>query len=255
MKSIGMNLSIKFRCARRNFTLVELLTAMAVLSILMLMLFQFFSSAQRAWSAMETNTRIYENARIVLEVITRDLQSAVASNEDGRKIPFYVGPDGAGGVGNQIGFISRVEGNNDVQADLCEIVYSWTNVVGSPNYQYQFRRSRVCDRNSGGAVNNAWDFYNKTDASWVTTGLTPQQVIPGVLALSFTCVYSLPNPYTSTNPTTNYIIDANRAIPVLPKAVLVNLTLCDEKLLNAPAQLRDRSKRTFTKMIYLNSSN
>ena len=92
------------RTARR-FTLVELLAAMAVLIVLMAMLFTFFSSAQRAWSLTETNSRIYESAQILFDVMGRDLQAAVFSDEEGRRIPFYFG-DESPGTGQQLAFVA-----------------------------------------------------------------------------------------------------------------------------------------------------
>jgi len=76
---------------RNGFTLVEMVVAMAVLVILMLLLFRFLAGAQQAWSLSKANTRVYENARVALELIRRELLTAVASNESGRQIPFQAG--------------------------------------------------------------------------------------------------------------------------------------------------------------------
>lgn len=231
----------KSAARRRHFTLIELLAAMAVLVLLMMMLFRFVGSAQSAWSASETNTRIYENARIAFEVITRDLQSAVASSRDGQKIPFYVWPV-AGGTnwGERLSFISRVEPNPAAKSDICEIMYAWKTDFVGPNANYWLWRARVCDDASD------WNFFNKTGnetdaAPWYgTQQVTPRRVIPGVTNLSLVCLDSagvvMSGPYNK-----------------LPASVLVSLTLVDEKLVDAPDPVKNKTKRTFTKTIFLGS--
>jgi hypothetical protein len=218
-----------------SFTLIELLAAMAVLVVVMGVLFQFFGSAERAWSRAETNTRIYESARIALGLITRDLQSAVASSRAGAEIPFYVWPGAGGGSGERLSFIARVETNTEAKADLCEIVYAWKDSGANAK---ELRRARDCDRTSSG-VNTDWDFYGKTDAAWASTHAPLQTVIPGVTAFSLICIDRSGAVMSGTSNT-------------LPAAVLVSLTLIDEKLLAAPPVVQDRSKRTFTKTIFLN---
>ena len=70
----------KARRPERFFTLIEMLAAMAVLSILMLMLFMFFGSAQKAWSHTEATAEVFENARVIFDIVQRDLQGSVAGS-------------------------------------------------------------------------------------------------------------------------------------------------------------------------------
>lgn len=58
-----------------KFTLVELIVALAVFSILLLLMLQFFSGAQRIWNGMEKRNEIYANARIAMDLMTSQLQS------------------------------------------------------------------------------------------------------------------------------------------------------------------------------------
>jgi len=229
---------------RRHFTLIELLAAMSVLVVLMFVLFRFFGSAEKAWSASEGNTRIYENARIAFEVITRDLQSAIASSRDGQKVPFYVwtAADGTtnGANGERLSFVSRVEPNTTAKSDICEVAYAWkTDFTGaSLPYNYWLRRVR-----DGDDDNTNWDFFNKTGSEtpkWYDTHGAFQKVIPGVTNLSFTCLDSAGAAMVGP-------VNSNK----LPASVLVSLTLVDEKLVNAPDVVKDKTKRTFTKTIFL----
>ena len=77
---------------RRNFfTLLELMVGMAVLSILMLMLFQFLISSQRTLNWSDSMWRIYENSRVVFDLLERDLQASVVSAKAGQDNSFLHG--------------------------------------------------------------------------------------------------------------------------------------------------------------------
>lgn len=60
---------------KRCFTLLELMVSMGVFAILMLALMQFFSSAQNIWTASNTKTELYENAKIAMNLIATDLMN------------------------------------------------------------------------------------------------------------------------------------------------------------------------------------
>lgn len=234
------------------FTLVEILAAMAVLVVLMGVLFTFLSAAQTAWSLAETNSRIYENAQVALDVITRDLQSAIASNLTGREIPFYRNPDldSADWADDwdkrrAMAFVAAVEPNTEAKSLLCEIRYElYTGPLAAHREQrYWLRRARTCDRTTSDPPtdNPSWDFYGKTPADvtapqWYITGNNTEKVIPGVEAFS---VQVFP------------AIGGTGTINRLPQAVHVTLKLFDPKLVDAPVLVRNRTRRTFTKTIFL----
>ena len=68
------------------FTIVEVTVAMLVLAILLTIIMQFFDSAQKSWSLSSGKSTIYENARIALGLINRQIQGIYY--EDG-VVPFY----------------------------------------------------------------------------------------------------------------------------------------------------------------------
>lgn len=70
-----------FRAGRRRsgFTLVEILLALAVLSVLLLLLLSSFSGAVRVREALSDRTREYRRVRLLLDRIGTDLEGAVAS--------------------------------------------------------------------------------------------------------------------------------------------------------------------------------
>lgn len=240
---------------KTRFTLIEILAAMAVLIVLMAMVFTFFASAQKAWSITDTNTRIYENARVAFDLISRDLQCAATSEEPAREIPFYqaFGTDFDPTNWNRrlgLYFVTVAEPASAAKTKLCEIGYQlYTgNDASHSGDRFWFRRSRTCD--SDGAT---WNFYGIPAAAggiipgtgWTDISATgAQKVIPGVESIRFDLF-----------PTATW--NASKTLNELPKAVRVTITLFDPKLMTVPDAVRnaqiDKSKRTFSKLIFLSN--
>lgn len=59
----------------KRFTLVELLVAMAVFSILLVLMMQFFSGSQKMWVGMEQKNNLYADARVAMDLMSTLLQS------------------------------------------------------------------------------------------------------------------------------------------------------------------------------------
>jgi len=78
---------------RKNtqFTLLELILAMGILMVIMVIMLSFFSAAQKAWMTTSANSEIYENARVAMDLMTRDLQAALYNDENSGKgiYPFW----------------------------------------------------------------------------------------------------------------------------------------------------------------------
>lgn len=233
----------------QHFTLIELLAAMAVLLLLMVMLFTFFASAQRAWSATETNTRIFENARLAFEIVGRDLQSAVCSQTTLQEIPFLIGQHDANGNTDKIAFVSSrtppgTGATGNCAPDLAEVNYE----LGTAANAMRLRRGLTYYGSPPSP--SGWDFYRKTAATdatglWASTNLAANYhtIIAGVESLSFRC-------YDATGT----LLGNNTAVTMLnqlPQVITVTITLVDEQKASAPTIVRDRTKRTFTKVIYV----
>lgn len=73
---------------RKSFTLVELLVAVALLSLIVMLLLQLFGGAQRIWIASEKTNNVYANGRVAMELMA-DLLSTVqfshGENADGNR--------------------------------------------------------------------------------------------------------------------------------------------------------------------------
>jgi type II secretory pathway pseudopilin PulG len=60
-----------------SFTLVEMMVATSVLSLMMIILLQIFNEATRAWAASERKIDAYREARAALYFVSRDLHSSL----------------------------------------------------------------------------------------------------------------------------------------------------------------------------------
>lgn len=80
MKKIRKRLSYRF-------TLVELLVAMAVFSILLLFMMQFFTGSQKIWVSMEEKNNLYADARVSMDLISTLLQGTYFAQG---QVPFLI---------------------------------------------------------------------------------------------------------------------------------------------------------------------
>ncbi|MBI5116842.1 type II secretion system protein [Candidatus Poribacteria bacterium] len=85
---------------QKGFTLVELLVALAIASILMLGLIAAFQTTQRTAAVGEAREQIYQNARVALDLMAREIKGAYIDNRNRDLV--FVSADGLGGRGNSI---------------------------------------------------------------------------------------------------------------------------------------------------------
>lgn len=180
------------------FTLIELLSAMAILIIMMGVLFQFLVSAQRAWNATNQSTEVYESSRVFLSVLGRDLDSAFTATNDqniGNNIQFR-------GANTSLGFFTY---NTSSYADGAKVV------------KYEYVPDVVNAEND-----NLIKYHNDTSSSFslyaapdTLNNASPPIIAENVLSLEFTYLddtYASSNTWNSTS---------------LPAAVVVRFSILD----------------------------
>ena len=232
---------------RRHFTLIELMAAMVVLVIMMGFLFKFIVSSQNLWTASERNSRIYENAQIFFELLARDLTSAVASNQPGQEVAFWVGPNsGDDGDKDFLAFATMSPSGPHGKTKIWEVHYKWGKPTATG--EYLIRRSVVADIDSADAPDADWDFYGKVAADapvWVATDnlAEAQEVIDGVEKIEIAC-------YPANSSTAHPISAGYLAVP---GQVKITLTLVDQKAVDKGLTGPDLDfcRRQFTKVILL----
>ena len=87
--------SESLRAGRRNggFTVIELLVATSILTLIVLVLFSIFDRTQRAMRSNNAQVDVSEGARAALEMISRDLEQMTATQIPG-DVNFYTGLEG-----------------------------------------------------------------------------------------------------------------------------------------------------------------
>ena len=63
------------RSVRRVFTLMEVLVAMAVFTVMMTILLNFFVGTQKLWSGTDSKNELYADARVAMDLFASTLQS------------------------------------------------------------------------------------------------------------------------------------------------------------------------------------
>ena len=214
------------RKSSRFFTLIELSIAMVIFVILLVIITRFYNSAHKATSSMSEQTIIFENAKIALNLMTRDIQCIYYVNESNEKTPFWHWrpPDPAnppsswGQYRNEfLAFVSAtsVPPNDDCTSKLCEIKYQKYYATNhNDTNDGWLKRSVTGNKLSGGDDNLKWNHYNNPILGYTTTTVQVQdlvdltiyydvpvaaftansaacdnyqKVIPYVVDLSFTC--------------------------------------------------------------------
>ncbi len=212
------------------FTLIELIAAMGVFSILMLIMLTFFDGAQKAWTNCINRSQIYENARVAFDLITRDLQCAYYEYE---KIPFwhkgFTTYSGSDSIYDQqlLAFtsVTSILPNDNCKSKICEVkyqLYNYDGTNGDAKKEGWLMRSVTGDAPySGTTPNSRWNYYisttpwaggivGKTGSIYSADGTSSgdgtndfQKVIPYVTYLDFKCYDRIGNEITAnnTNPT------------------------------------------------------
>ncbi len=111
----------------RGFTLIEMLVAIAIFALLMISVYQTFDQGLRAYRIVEESRELNETARLVLERIQDDLESAAIFTDDPNMV--MIGEDGTGAAGRPTDRLVFATLNhlaldpNAPESDLAEVEY------------------------------------------------------------------------------------------------------------------------------------
>ena len=75
-------MSISKKHIIRHYTIVEVMVAMGIFLIMMTIMMQFFTSAQKVWNLASKKNMLYADARVAMNLMTRELQSMLFSNTE-----------------------------------------------------------------------------------------------------------------------------------------------------------------------------
>ena len=241
------------RLRRRLFSLVEIIVALAVFAVLMLMLLETMSALQKTWSLTRSTARIYENSRLVFELLERDLRSSITSTIADKNIGFYIGDPEVTDASDCLvmTFVSAGEPSDAASSRLREISYRFhTDVANqtSSNPAFVFQRQVTSDN-----LEKNWDFTGRpdnwhlntiVDAASASEEAEPaafQPVVEGVASLDVVC-------YDADNT----VIPADTDTLSVPHRIEITIQLFDEKIADdMPESVRFQKQRAFTKVFFL----
>jgi len=211
----------------RGFTLVEMMASMGLLVFLMLILFRFFGNMQAAWTTSMSSVELYEDARIAMDVIIRDLDTAMITYNDipGQHIRLHqAGP-------STLWFVTSGVTTDTAESSIIEVGYRL--------HAHRLQRAFVDDSCE------SWSIYGERDDADDQFGY--QTVVRGVVGLQFICYDKNMQQY----------MPSQDATP--PAMISVVLTLLDPRTFrlwermstSRQVELQQKSARTFRKTISL----
>jgi hypothetical protein len=202
---------------RNPFTVVELAVAMGILVIMMGLLVQFVNHAQTAWNQSRKNVRMYEGARLFYDIINRDLQGMITSDEIGAVINYTV--DSSELPGNWIIAFVTSSGIGVKDTDTETIRHMATSSSGS------------------------WDFYNNPAGTWAATVAGASAVIiDGVRDITLT----VQAPDGSST-----ISSASEDTVNTPSRIDISLQFFDPKMSALPVLKQNKSLREISTSIFI----
>ena len=98
-----------------GFTLLELMTALTITSLLVVMLFAAFDQASKAWTTAENRVETFQTGRAILDLMTRDLAQTCPNAPTN----FIAGVFG----GLTTNSFTTAVGANGATSDLCDVSY------------------------------------------------------------------------------------------------------------------------------------
>ncbi|MCF8111450.1 MAG: prepilin-type N-terminal cleavage/methylation domain-containing protein [Desulfobacteraceae bacterium] len=179
MKPTHLHPAIYFRLKNSGFTLIELLVAVAISSIVLLAIGQFFISTNRTNTVQEKIAATQQDIRATMEMMTRDIRMA--------------GLDPSGNAGNA-GFISASNGTNQ---NSIAFAYDYYDGAGNPESDEDCNDIREYVCYSYDAVNERimYNWSSDGGANWSSRALTGNGTID-----SLTFQYTLSSGSPTGNP-------------------------------------------------------
>ncbi len=118
---------------RSAFTLIELIVAISLASILILVTAMIFKQASSAFSQSDARSEVYQNVRATFDIIKRDISGATLNTNR----------EWFNGDLNSIEFLSSTSNNNDQPIALIKYFLSGTTLYKSENTDTTFLNANI----------------------------------------------------------------------------------------------------------------
>ncbi len=249
---------MKIRCRDRKkhaFTLVELIVAMAVFAVLMLALMQTFSATQNVTTRTSAKTNTYAGARLFLDNLTTELQTAyylphtegVSFFVSKNSTASWVGGDYLWFVASKPYSLSALEKDSrlvELKYVLESVPSTDTNPKAGP---FRFKISVDKEFSAAGTRNSSCDFRTATNA-YTTTSATSDIVLENVVEFKMSRAMQQ-----------NNTLKWNTDVPqtTLPHLIFMELKVIDPEDFDAYNRTTDSDRktgyiRTFTRIVAIN---
>lgn len=244
---------------QKGFSLIEILVAFGIMAILTIVLASVFNSASKAFSITDKKTELYQNARIVLDQISREVRTAMVYNV-GTKYGFHIRAgdtyfpplDGLAGT-RSLYFLGPWSVNTDQVSQTVEFGYyidhGPDNTIDRDNI---LMRCAEPDRVSG-AANPRYNYM--TDSDWMKDNQF-EPLAYGVSDLQITWYGRTPEAWQGGeyNPSNPPGLPLRPTIPRAIRIVVQMIHPADEIRYAGDAARIDSLKVSFNTTVYLNNS-
>jgi len=208
-----------------GFTLIEMLTSMAILGVLSALLFAAFNQASKAWLQGESRVETFSQARATLDFMAQELSQAIQSSN----VNFH-------GLLNEVDFVAPLAATNC--SDLCQVQYVYTSTppIANPYPTWMITRhfTAPTSANIPAVFGGTTGYWNPASPTWWTTWDPKTDAVLAsncVLNMSFTYYdqngNAIPLPYgNGVTPNTN-----------LPRSIFISMDVIDSRTAAALATL------------------
>ena len=178
---------------RQSFTLMEVIVAMAVFSVMMGLLLQMFLGAQKLWTGSDSKNELYSDARVAMDLFASTLQSQY---HDPGSTMFLFGT-ASSGRDDAMFFPVKMPVDYGSEEEIYYLSFIWRaadhtlymRTLGKKDSRTQY--TQLFDQTAGNATNITNKAGRLRDYLRYANG-TSQKVIGGVMALSFKPIHAYP---------------------------------------------------------------
>lgn len=247
---------------KSGFTIVEVVVAMTVFSILILLVMQIFGAMQNVWATTSAKTKTYQNARIIMEMIAADMQSAFYNiNADPANSWCYYQNKEVFDHDARLWFVTHRQ--KSVQAKNSSLVQTgyWFENVTKDGVDLKILKNAVIS--NVGDASDLYDYNTKEEPDSGLTGTIDSEVKNYATVLDDNVLSLKVKPYVKKkNSSGNYVLHelGSSQYPVtsndfLPSYVGIELEMLDdepgvrEEYLNGDSEKKASLVRKFSRII------
>ena len=235
---------------RKGFTLIELVVAMAVFSLMMMLMMQFFVDTQRLWSKSEDKANMYADARVAMDLMASALQSVYYQESSGmgqhsyHQERFFISSTADNNTAGRIVFPVNLSRNSPLYP---------SGVSTHTNFAKPFYTSFWLDNNVLRTANDngATDFINAAAAPNCTHD--DNEIVENITSLSFR-FFSGNFSILNSSPYVNQAVfphSVQITMKMMPKAAFDTWVEQGRDANNQQIKFREENEYEFVRIIYL----